>query len=74
METETVSSRNAVDLLLREEFNAGICGPSLAASVEPEIADLSMSWFESASKWLMDKATDWSPPAKSERFVLGWDC
>jgi prenylcysteine oxidase/farnesylcysteine lyase len=26
METETVSSRNIVDLLLKEEFNSGICG------------------------------------------------
>jgi prenylcysteine oxidase/farnesylcysteine lyase len=26
METETVASRNVVDLLLNEEFSSGICG------------------------------------------------
>jgi prenylcysteine oxidase/farnesylcysteine lyase len=30
METETVSSRNVVDLLLNEEFGSGICGQGLA--------------------------------------------
>ena len=28
METETLSSRNAVDLLFKEEFNAGLCPSS----------------------------------------------
>jgi prenylcysteine oxidase/farnesylcysteine lyase len=32
METETIASRNIVDLLLNEEFNAGICGSRIAAS------------------------------------------
>lgn len=31
METETISSRNVVDLLLNEEFNVGICGPRISA-------------------------------------------
>jgi len=31
METQTVSSRNVVDLLLREEFNSAICPPSLTS-------------------------------------------
>ncbi|KAG1716771.1 hypothetical protein ID866_369 [Astraeus odoratus] len=30
METETVASRNVVDLLLHEEFGSGICGPQLS--------------------------------------------
>lgn len=31
METETVSSRNVVDLLLREEFGTAICPPSITS-------------------------------------------
>lgn len=27
METETIASRNVVDLLLNETFGTGICGP-----------------------------------------------
>jgi prenylcysteine oxidase / farnesylcysteine lyase len=29
METETVASRNVVDLMLNEEFAASICGPRI---------------------------------------------
>ena len=36
METETVASRNVVDLLLNEEFNSGICGSRLSASESTE--------------------------------------
>jgi len=32
METETVASRNVVDLLLNEEFGSGICGPRIDGS------------------------------------------
>jgi prenylcysteine oxidase/farnesylcysteine lyase len=35
METETVSSRNIVELLLNEEFDSSICGQH----VEPEALD-----------------------------------
>ncbi|KAJ7596706.1 Prenylcysteine lyase-domain-containing protein [Mycena floridula] len=35
METETVASRNVVDLLLNEEFDASICPPKIAASPKP---------------------------------------
>lgn len=35
METETISSRNVVDLMLDEAFNTGICGP--AKSVEDDL-------------------------------------
>jgi len=34
METETISSRNVVDLLLHEEFESGICGSLLGSSEE----------------------------------------
>ncbi|KAF8557352.1 FAD/NAD(P)-binding domain-containing protein [Imleria badia] len=32
METETIASRNVVDLLLHEEFGSGICGSSISGS------------------------------------------
>lgn len=32
METETIASRNVVDLLLREEFGSGICGSLVSGS------------------------------------------
>jgi prenylcysteine oxidase/farnesylcysteine lyase len=32
METETIASRNVVDLLLHEEFGTGICGALLSGS------------------------------------------
>lgn len=31
METETLAARNAVDMLLKELFSSGICGPAAAA-------------------------------------------
>lgn len=34
METETIAARNAVELLMREEFGASICPPP--AEDEPE--------------------------------------
>ncbi|PPQ71842.1 hypothetical protein CVT25_006360 [Psilocybe cyanescens] len=59
METETISSRNVVDLMLNDEFNAGICGRRIAASGtdDQEIA-------ASPSTEEFDK----------KDFVFGWDC
>lgn len=34
METETIASRNVVDLLLHEEFGSGICGSLISGSEE----------------------------------------
>lgn len=34
METETIASRNVVDLLLHEEFGSGICGSQLSGPEE----------------------------------------
>ncbi|KAK7058346.1 hypothetical protein VNI00_001977 [Paramarasmius palmivorus] len=36
METETISSRNAVELLLNEEFKSSLCGPRISASGETD--------------------------------------
>jgi len=38
METETVSSRNVVDLMLNDEFNASICGKSIPPAEYDESA------------------------------------
>lgn len=35
METETIASRNVVDLLLDEAFGTGICGPKLFSQAVP---------------------------------------
>jgi len=59
METETVSSRNVVDLLLREEFNSAICPPSTTPD------------GDSAQNTLL--ATNGQSKAP-EDFVLGFDC
>lgn len=32
METETISSRNIVDLLLNDEFNTSLCGSRISGS------------------------------------------
>lgn len=32
METETIASRNVVDLLLHEEFGSGICGALISGT------------------------------------------
>jgi prenylcysteine oxidase/farnesylcysteine lyase len=36
METETIASRNVVDLLLNEEFGSGICGPRIDGSADSD--------------------------------------
>lgn len=51
METETIASRNVVDLLLQEQFNASICKPSAdtdpaedAPAPKAEPADFVLGW------------------------------
>ncbi|KAF8912946.1 hypothetical protein CPB84DRAFT_1841381 [Gymnopilus junonius] len=61
METETISSRNVVDLMLNDEFNASICGRSVSAvdsKGEQPVEKLPTALEESAKK----------------DFVFGWDC
>ena len=60
METETISSRNIVDLLFREEFNSGICGTN---PISPEDSDL-------ASQDVLKS----EGAVNNKPFVLGWDC
>ena len=61
METETISSRNIVDLLFREEFNSGICGAR--SSIPLEDSD-----FASQDVLKSERAVN------NKSFVLGWDC
>ncbi|KAJ3826223.1 Prenylcysteine lyase-domain-containing protein [Lentinula raphanica] len=47
METETLASRNVVDLLLNEEFSSSICGPRISASTKetaPVDANFVFGW------------------------------
>ena len=49
METETIASRNVVDLLLNEAFGTGICGPKLSTQEANETlaeypADFVLGW------------------------------
>lgn len=59
METETIASRNVVELLLNEEFNCGLCNPKIAASQER---------FISVAEYYL------SSGSPEDNFVLGWDC
>lgn len=59
METETVSSRNVVDLMLNDEFGASICGRSIAATEHEE---------QSAEK-VLSVSQD-----AAEDYAYGWDC
>ena len=43
METETISARNAVELLLQEEFNAAIC-PAKSEDDEEPPAEFVYGW------------------------------
>ena len=61
METETISSRNIVDLLFQEEFNSSICGTT---SISPEDSDLASQ----------DVLKSEGAVNNNKSFVLGWDC
>jgi prenylcysteine oxidase/farnesylcysteine lyase len=59
METQTVASRNVVDLLLKEEFNSSICPPSIPSDGDPAQNTLFVARPSSNV---------------SDDFVLGFDC
>lgn len=61
METETVSSRNIVDLLLKEEFNASICGLEESDS---DLKNDASHTSEATSTRMQDEGD----------YVYGWDC
>ncbi|KIY43380.1 FAD/NAD(P)-binding domain-containing protein [Fistulina hepatica ATCC 64428] len=60
METEIIASRNAVELMLNEMFNSGICGPRRRG---PSTA---ADEVDSSSRAVDDEVP--------EDFVFGWDC
>ena len=41
METETLAARNVVDLLMQEQYGAGVCKPRVAeeGAAAPELSD-----------------------------------
>ncbi|KAG5646044.1 hypothetical protein DXG03_004467 [Asterophora parasitica] len=51
METETIASRNVVDLLLKEEFGSSICGSPLSATDLPEDHNATSSDKEFVYGW-----------------------
>ena len=59
METQTLSSRNVVDLLLQDEFNSGICRESMPPSSEEDLQKVLLT-------------SNFSKP--TEDFVYGFDC
>ena len=61
METQTVSSRNVVDFLLKEEFKAAICPGRVILDGDSGSAQTPLSMTG-------------PPPSNSENFVLGFDC
>ncbi|KAI5123737.1 hypothetical protein M0805_000330 [Coniferiporia weirii] len=79
METETISSRNIIDLLFRERFGTGICGasatPKQTEQLEPPVED---GGDRGQSVMDDDPIKNENPQLQStevrEDFVLGWDC
>ena len=68
METETISSRNTVDLLLNEEFNASICGA-------PKTPDSEFIDFKLDSKNDSTRTNETTTTQKQkDDYVYGWDC
>ena len=64
METQTISSRNIVDLIFRDRFNTDICG-SKAEFITSHTP-------ESAQSVLKEEKVETNE--KPDDFVLGWDC
>jgi len=69
METETVSSRNTVDLLLNEEFNASICGASKTSDSESIDFEL-----DSKNDTTRTNETTTTQEQGKDAYVYGWDC
>jgi prenylcysteine oxidase/farnesylcysteine lyase len=60
METQTLASRNVVDLLLQDEFNSGICRESMPPSSEEDLQKILLATSNSSKP--------------TEDFVYGFDC
>ncbi|TFK76732.1 hypothetical protein BDN72DRAFT_890547 [Pluteus cervinus] len=84
METETISSRNVVDLLLNEEFDSGICSSNVQRPSYPsaEVEDAQVI-IEATGESVHHEAHEpkdeahQTPVSKSvddKDFVYGWDC
>lgn len=70
METETVSSRNIVDLLLNEEFNTNICGAAPLSTSGSESIDSKLDSENDTTRTNEATMTD----QDKDDYVYGWDC
>lgn len=75
METETISSRNIVDLIFRERFRSDICGNSILEPETPAGDDGNEFGNDAQSVLKTEKIKEkTSKQSADEDFVLGWDC
>ena len=73
METETISSRNIVDLLFRERFGTDICGVRTKLNQTEEGGR--EETLERREQIILQALQESALPTKqTDDFVLGWDC
>ncbi|KAF9524062.1 Prenylcysteine lyase-domain-containing protein [Crepidotus variabilis] len=77
MDTETLSARNIVDLLLNDHFDSGICGPT-AKTTPPSINEASSAQQPLIERieasHISNSTTRKSRNVDDEDFVYGFDC
>ena len=61
METETVAARNVVELLMKEQFDAGLCKTDTTPIADDETGEQT------------GEQTD-ERRSQEKEFVYGWDC
>ena len=69
METETLSSRNIVDLIFRKRFGTDICGKAVQTGETGAIVGA-----DGEQIVLQEPQPTPEPQMADENFVLGWDC
>lgn len=75
METETISSRNIVDLIFRDRFHSDICGNSILEPEMPAGDDGNELGNDAQSVLKTEKIKEkFSKLSADGDFVLGWDC
>ena len=72
METETISSRNIVDLIFRERFGTNICGVRSKANTTQQESAGENQVLERREQIVLEDSED--RVEQSDDFVLGWDC
>lgn len=75
METETISSRNVVDLIFRDRFRSDICGKSVVKAELQAGSDGNEDGNDAQAVLKTEKIKEKpSEQSADEDFVLGWDC